>query len=233
MVTVSAIVKKIVNEKPLLHEGLRQGIVNFAALAEIIKPQVEQQMGEKINDAAVIMALRRHSEALEANDVKSISFEPHTQLTLKTSLVYFSVKRSPQLFKKLEELYKSFDYGAGDTFNIIHGNYEVSIITNEKREKKVAAAISEVGASQITTRERNLVSVSMSLDKDFPYTPGVLFAVTRKLYWDNINIFEIVSAATELTLIFQKKDAMKACASLQELIDEKRTHVTQNHNQPD
>ncbi len=220
MVTVSAVVKKLVNDKPLLQEGLRQGIISFAALAERIKPQVELEHGAKINDAAVMMAIRRHSESLQADDVKAIRFEPHTQLTLKTNLVYFSVKKSPQLFKKLEELYKLFDYGAGDTFNIIHGNYEVSIIANEKREKKVAAAISELGAGQVTTRERNLVSVSMSFDKDFPYTPGVIFAVTRKLYWDNINIFEIVSAATELTLIFQKKDAMKAYASLQELIDE-------------
>lgn len=221
MVTVSAIAKKLVNEKPLLQEGLRQGIISFAALAERIKPQVEQQLGRKISEAAVTMALRRHGETLQASDVKSIRFEPGTQLTLKTNLVYFSVRRSRQLFRKLEELYKSFDYEAGETFNVIHGNYEVSIITSGKREKKVAAEISELGAGQITTRERNLVSVSMSLDKDFPYTPGVLFAVTRKLYWDNINIFEIVSAATELTLIFQKKDAMKAYASLQELIEEK------------
>lgn len=223
MVTVSAVVKNLVNEKPLLQEGLRQGIINFAALAERIKLQVEQQLGRKINEAAIIMALRRHSEALQANDVKSIRFEAGTQLTLKTNLAYFSVKRSEQLLRKLEELYKSFDYEAGDTFNIIHGNYEVSIITNEKREKKVAAAISELGPGQITTKERNLVSVSMSLDKDFPYTPGVLFAVTRKLYWDDINIFEIVSAATELTLIFQKRDAMRAYAALQELIEEQST----------
>ncbi|MBI2142875.1 hypothetical protein HYU20_00850 [Candidatus Woesearchaeota archaeon] len=221
MVTVSAIAKKLVNEKPLLQEGLRQGIISYAALAEKIKPQVEQQLGRKISEAAVIMALRRHSEALQASDVRSIRFEAGTQLSLKTNLVYFSVKRSRQLFRKLEGLYKSFDYEAGETFNIIHGNYEVSIITSGKREKKVAAEISELGPGQITTRERNLVSVSMSLDKDFPYTPGVLFAVTRKLYWDDINIFEIVSAATELTLIFQKKDAMRAYAALQELIEEK------------
>lgn len=221
MVTVSAAAKKLVDEKPLLQEGLRQGIISFAALAERIKPQVEQQLGKKIKEAAIVMALRRHGEALEESDVKRISFEPHIQLTLKTNLVYFSVKRSTQLFRKLEELYKLFDYGAGDTFNIIHGNYEVSIITNEKHEKKIAAAASELGAGQVTTREKNLVSISMSFGRDFPYTPGALFAVTRKLYWDNVNIFEVVSAATELTLIFQKKDAMRAYASLQEMVDEK------------
>lgn len=218
MVTVSAIVKKIVNEKPLLQEGLRQGIISFAALAERIKPQVEQQLGKKINDAAVVMALRRHSESLKASDVKTLKFDAHTQLVLKTNLIYFSVKRSPQLFRKLESLYKSFDYESGDTFNLIHGNNEVSIVTGDKHEKKVAKALED---EEITTKEKNLVSISMAPEKDFMYTPGVLFSVTRKLYWDDINIFEIVTTATELTFIFQKKDAMRAYASIQELLEEK------------
>ncbi len=218
MVTVSAVVKKIVNEKPLLQEGLRLGIISFAALAEKIKPEVQQQLGEEVSDAAVIMALRRHSEALVSSDVKRVRFEPHAQLTLKTNLVYFSVKRSPQLFNRLETLYKLFDYEAGDTFNVIHGNQEVSIITNDKHEKDVIAAI---GPGQVATQEKNLVSISMGLERDFLYTPGIIFAVTRKLYWDNINIFELVTAATELTFIFHKKDAMRAYASIQELIEEK------------
>ena len=218
MVTVSAVVKKMVNEKPLLQEGLRQGIISFAALAERIKPQVEQQLGKDVNDAAVIMALRRHSEDLAGGEVKKIRFAPHAQLTLKTNLVYFSVKRSPELFRKLENLYKHFDYELGDTFNVIHGNYEVSIITDDKHEKKVAAALLE---EEITTKEKNLVSISMSLEREFVYTPGIIFAVTRKLYWDNINIFELVTAAIELTFIFLQKDAMRAYASIQELIEEK------------
>lgn len=216
MVTVSAIVKKIISEKPLLQEGLRQGIINFAALTEKIRPNVEQHLGKETSDASIIMALRRHSESLKASDVKSVRFEPHTQLILKTNLVYFSAKRPQQMLKKLEELYRHIDYEAGDTLNVINGNREVSVITNDKNEKKVSTAI---GSEHVTTRERNLVSISMGLDKDFPYTPGVLFAVTRKLYWDNINIFEIVTTATELTFIFQKKDAMNAYASIQDLLE--------------
>ena len=37
MVTIGAVVKKIISEKPLLQEGLRQGIISHAALAEKIK----------------------------------------------------------------------------------------------------------------------------------------------------------------------------------------------------
>ena len=179
---------------------------------------MEQQLGKNAQSPAIMMALRRHSESLKAADAKP-KLNLNTQLSLKTGLTYFSVKRSPQLFKKLESLYKTFDYESGDTFNVIQGNSEVSVIANDKHEVKIAAALND---EKITTKERNLVSISVEPEKDFAYTPGVLFAVTRKLYWDNINIFEIVTTATELTFLLQKKDAMRAYASLQELLDEKQ-----------
>jgi len=217
MVTASATVKKIISESPLLHEGLRQGLMNYAAVAEKIKPQVEQQLGSRVTDAAVIMALRRQGDELGAGEDKRAKQELRSQLILKTGLVYFSVKRSPQLFRKLEELHRLFNQDAGDTLNIIHGNSEVSVITNDKYAKKVGSILEK---EQVMTRERGLVSISMSLPKDFAYTPGVVFAATRKLYWDNVNIFELVTTATELTFIFMKKDAMRAYASLQELTEE-------------
>ncbi|MBI2145344.1 hypothetical protein HYU18_03415 [Candidatus Woesearchaeota archaeon] len=217
MVTVSAVVKKLVAEKPLFQEGLRQGIVNYAALAENIMPNVRQHLGKEVKTAAVIMALRRHGESLHEKDVREVRLSPHAQLILKTGLAYLSMKRTPQLFRRLENLHRTVNYEAGDTFNVIHGNHEVSIIADDKNEKKAIAAI---GQENVTTTERSLVSVSMALEKDFLYTPGILFAVTRKLYWDNINIFEMVTTATELTLIFQKKDAMRAYASMQELIED-------------
>ena len=53
---------------------------------------------------------------------------------------------------------------------------------------------------------------------DFLHTPGIIFNAVRKLAWDNINIFEIVSTMTELTFILNKKDSMKAYEVLQELV---------------
>ena len=61
MVTISNIVKKIVQENPLLYEALARNIINFANLAEELKPEIEKVMGEKVKEQAIIMALRRHN----------------------------------------------------------------------------------------------------------------------------------------------------------------------------
>ena len=219
MVTISTIVKKLIDERPLLQEGLRQGILNYAAVAETLQAQVGSMLGTEAHLPAIMMAIRRHGESIQLREARP-KLTMHSQVTLKTGLVYFSVKRSAQLFRKLEGLAPALDYEAGDTFNIIHGNTDVSIITNDRNEKKIATALA---GEKVATKERNLVSISLEPEKDFAYTPGVLFAVIRKLYWDNINIFEIVTTATELTFIFQKKDVMRAYASIQELLDATKT----------
>jgi hypothetical protein len=58
----------------------------------------------------------------------------------------------------------------------------------------------------------------LTYSKDFLYTPGIIFNVTRNISWENINIFEIVSTNTELTLIIHKKDAMNGYKALEKII---------------
>ena len=65
MVTVSHIVKKIINSRPMLYEALANDIVNFANLAEELKPQIEKEIGSKISEASIIMAIRRHAEGIQ------------------------------------------------------------------------------------------------------------------------------------------------------------------------
>ena len=52
-------------------------------------------------------------------------------------------------------------------------------------------------------------------------TPGIIFEVTRKLYWEDVNIFELITTATELTFIFRQKDSLKAYKAIEELIADK------------
>jgi aspartokinase len=115
----------------------------------------------------------------------------------------------------LKKMYDIVDFEKGDILNIIQGNFEVSIITNERNKKKFLELLKN---EKIQNIEENLVSLSMTFSKDFLYTPGVIFNIIRNIAWNNINIFEIVSTNTELTFILHKKDAMKGYNALDKLI---------------
>jgi len=128
----------------------------------------------------------------------------------------FNVVKSNNLLTKIKNLYSLIDFEKGEILNIILGNNEVSIITNEKCEKKL---LDFLKGEKILNKEFDLVSLTISFhSSDFIETPGVIFTAIRKLAWNNINIFEIVSTMTELTFILKKKDSIKAYNVLYELV---------------
>ena len=217
MVTASHLVKKIVGENSFLMEAMSRELISYGNLAEQLKPEIEKELGRKIKEPAVIMALRRYAEELQGFDKKVRKFKFEGEILMRTNIIDFNVVKSNNMLAKIKNLYSLIDFEKGEILNIILGNNEVSIITNEKCEKKLLNFLS---GEKILNKEFDLVSLTVSFySKDFIQTPGVIFTAIRKLAWNNINIFEIVSTMTELTFILKKKDSIKAYNSLYELIE--------------
>ena len=216
MVTVSHIVKKIVSQQSFVEEALGKNIISIANLAEQILPDIEKELGKKIKQAAVVMALRRFSEEISKQRKISKSFDYTAEILMKTNIADFTFVKSPSLLAKLRTIHNLVNFERGDTLNIILGNNEVSIITNEKHIQKLTQFLAQ---EKIINKEKDLVSLTVIFTKDdFTHTPGIIFNAVRKLAWDNINIYEIVSTMTELTFILHKKDSMKAYEVLQEMV---------------
>ena len=128
----------------------------------------------------------------------------------------FNVVKSSNLLNKIKNIYSLVDFSKGDTLNIILGSNEVSIVANEKYKEKLSDFLK---GEKILNKEFDLVSLTIIFEgKGFLTTPGVVFTAIRKLAWEQINIYEIVSTMTELTFILSKKDSMKAYNVLQELL---------------
>lgn len=216
MVTISHLVEKIVNERPLLFQALEQDIVSFGNLAAQLEKEITEELGKEIKRSAVVMALRRYSDKIQSkHDLPKFDFR--SEINMKTNLCDIAIQKSPSLFLKLQKINKLADYAKGDTLNIIRGNYEVSIVTNLKYLDKIRK---ELKGEKIIKVEENLVALSLNFSEKFLYTPGVISTVVRKLTWEDINIYELISTFTELTFIISKKDATKGYTALQSLVNE-------------
>jgi hypothetical protein len=218
MPTISSATKAAIDSKPLLYEALSQGIVSFSNLAEKIRPELEKELGEDIDLPAVIMALRRYSDRMKPMEDRKIPFNFNTEIIMKTGIMDLTLVKTPSLMQKMKRLYNLPDYDKGETLNIIQGNYEITLVINEKYKSQI---IDILKAEKILNREVGLVSFTMSFSKDFLYSPGIIAMVTRKLAWDNINLFEVISTMTEVIIILNSRDAVRAYSSLQSLIEDR------------
>lgn len=213
MVTISHIVQKLVNNRVFIQEAMSRGIISHGSLAEQLKPEIEEELGREVKHHAIVMALRRYTETLKGMH-KKISFDYTSEIIMKTDICDIAVFRSPSLLDKIKEIYDIVDFEKGDILNVIHGRYEVSIVTNERYRERVLGFLND---EKVLNMEKDLISLTLTYAKDFLYTPGVVFNVVRNIAWENINIFEIVSTNTELTLILYKKDAIKGYKALEKL----------------
>lgn len=214
MVTVSHLVEKIVEKKPFLEEALAKGIINYAALAEILQPDIEKELKIKVKTSAVMMALRRFSEKLEKSFVGQapIKFK-ESDLTIRSDLFEVTALKSPSI--DIRELYDLVDFSKGDFLTVTQGLYEVTIIASRKHKAKILKLLDR---EKIVKTVDNLSSLTVKIPIEALETIGLFYVVTKALTWDNINIIEIVSTLTEMTFILKEDDVSNAFNTLKKLI---------------
>jgi len=216
MVTVAHLVKKAVQQNEFLLEAMSKDLISFGNLAALLKKDIEKELGSAVKDAAIVMALRRYADELSSRIQKIEGRHLSGEILMRTNIMDVNVLKTPSFSRKIKDLYKIVDVEHGDIFNVILGNNEASIITNEKYREKLNSFLK---GEEVTSKQQDLVAITLRFDsKEFMTTPGVIFSAVRRLAWESINIFEVVSTLTELTFILHKNDSMKAYTALQEIV---------------
>ena len=207
MVTIAHIVKKKINESHFIQECIIKDIVSYAGLAESLQPLVEQELGEKVKTTAIMMAIRRHSAYLQEKGLKRVPKELLRNLVSKTNVMDICIRKNEENYVKIRDFHKLVDREKGEFVNIIEGDNEIVIVTNESCLGRINNIFN---AKEIKSKEMSLVSISLKFQGDFLHTPGVIYSVLRELAWHDINIYEVISTNQELNLILGKKDFTKA-----------------------
>ncbi len=215
MVTIAHLVEKLIEDKPFIQEALTKGILNHAALAEQLTPEIERELKKQVKFSAVNMAIRRLSEKLEKKESKLPKFDIESDITIKSDLIEITLYKVEEVQSKLPDIHKLIDFRSGDILTITQGLHEVMIITNKKYKEEILKAFTK---KNIKKTIENLSSLTIKLPVNGTETPGIFYQATRTLAWENLSIVDIVSTLTELTLILKEEDTGKAFNILKDLI---------------
>jgi hypothetical protein len=61
---------------------------------------------------------------------------------------------------------------------------------------------------------RNLSAIVIRLAPSAVQTPGVYYAILKRLAWQNLNVVDVVSTCTEFTIVLGNEEVDKAFSAL-------------------
>ena len=103
MITIAQTIEKVIAGHPSYGEALREGIVNFSALARKMMPEIEEILLEDVTEGSVVMALRRHAADLAIKYPKE-TVHPIRNITVRSDIVELAFLSTPELNKIHQKL---------------------------------------------------------------------------------------------------------------------------------
>lgn len=213
VIKISDHVSQIINRSPFLTEALAEGLVNVSSLARKIHPEVEQAIGKKINNSAIVMAINRLpvGELLLLDKNLRQFFRKMTDISVRSGLLDYTFLNSETLLAKQVDLLKAISEQAKVFYSFSQGVSETTILISDNMGKKLEEIFR---TEKMLVKEKDLCSISLMLPEGNQFIYGVYYYILKELALNGINLVEMISTSNEYTIVVGNKDLDKAFSLL-------------------
>ncbi len=197
--SVSQEVKDFIAKRPFIIDAIRQGVVNYTALARVIKKQI----GAGSIEAIKVSIIREKENIAQTRGLQEKSILD----LLKKTKVNLQDKISVIISKKELDIPHIVVADLGKEF--------VYVVDQTQMEKY--ESLSNV-KKDVILMEKNLVALILKSPEEIKDTPGVVAFISQLLASKNINMKEFLSFYTDTIIVLEVKDALAAFSLLQKYI---------------
>lgn len=215
MITVPQAVEKIIKRSRYLSEALSKNLINTSSLARYIKPEVETLVYKGITSGSVTVAIKRLQKNLSKGYPQIKVFKEAPDMIVRSNLTLIYAKNSNNILQRLSEIEKA-SQNLQKKALFTYGRVETIILTNKMNLDRIKKILKD---EEITEAFPNVSSITIHLPEKSVVNPGVFYFFIKSLAWEGVNILDILSTQTELTLIFQQKDINTAFGIMQSLFE--------------
>ena len=216
--SVPAAVESIVTHNQAIHMGLKLRIINYHALATIIKSDAERLTGKPTTINTLVVAIKRFSDSLVEEENKKLPGQDVLRgatITLTSDIVDVTIRSKksefPSILKKIVEISSQLD----ESLDLFKSSNLLKLVASEKEYKSLIRP--ELGKSRIAKESMGLSKLTLHLSPLAKRDSGFSLYISELLYRQGINV--IHSYIDEDTVILVNKgDAPRAYEILEQEI---------------
>jgi hypothetical protein len=216
MNSIGTATEALINRSPFLREAMAEDLINISALARKLQPDIEEMLGKKINEGAVVMAIKRMTPGLyqRLNTKITNMMGDLGDFLVRNNLTDFTFENSDTLKTAQTLLFERISKESDSFFALCQGVTETTYVLQERHSALMEKYFAK---ERLKSHNLNLSSVTVVLPNLNNEIYGVYYYLLKHLAWQGINIVEIVSTSTEFTVVVRQDDVESAFGILMQL----------------
>lgn len=218
MKTISDCINEIIKDNPFLEEGLSRQILNYSALAKDLNKVVSNKMHKPVKDGAIMMALRRYNPPINLNHSFHLKrfFANLGDITVRSNLCDLTYQNSNTLVLNQSKLLEEINSNQNLFYAFSRGIHESNVMISSSEKSKVLKHFKE---EVIIDEKDKLNAISIKLPEGNSKVTGLYYQIFKRLAWENIALYEVVSTTNEFTILVEDQYVDKAFSVIKRLKD--------------
>lgn len=214
--SVSKAVYAIVNNDLSLQDALHRRYANYSAVARIMKPLVEREVGHRVKLDTLITAVRRTQVAFKHPPGRVKQIIAKSVINLRSDVAKVSVEKSKRTVDVVRRTLAEF---RGEFLEVLEGITSVTFLVDRESFKGL---LSQFRREEILDQRMDLAAIVIQSPRDIVDAPGCITAFYNQLARMHMNVQETVSCYTETIIVLGMEDVGRAISALSDMINEAR-----------
>jgi hypothetical protein len=209
--SISRVVKSLIESDLSIQDALQRGYGNYSAIARILKPKVEEELGYKTKLEAITTAVKRTKKKhiLQHEELKNIIAE--SVINLRTDVAKITVEKTTDTMRDVRETLAGY---SEEFFQVLEGTSTITLIFDQKLFAEIQSSLQE---EKVLDMKMDLAAVIVRSPKEIINTPGCAIAFYNPVSMSHINIEETMSCFTDTIMILRMEDVGRAFNVLSDL----------------
>ena len=202
MKTIASCVNEILVSRPFLEEALSRDIINFSALAKDLNQTISEMLCKPVKEGAITMALRRYKPPVDVENVGRLKnvFKNLGDITVRSNLSDFTFLNSKTLIKSHSKVLEKINKNHQIFYAFTRGIFESNIIISSSEKE----SISEVFEYEKLIGLKDCLStITLNLPEGNSKIVGLYYQIFKRLAWDNVTLYEVISTTNEFTILVE------------------------------
>lgn len=216
MKTIASCVEDIINSHPYIEEALHEQIINYSALAFNLQDQVSEMLKKNVKTGAIMMALRRYNQSIPITHSLQLKkvFNKLGDITVRSNLSDFTFKNSDSLMNCHTRILEQINANNHVFYAFTRGVFESTIIISSSEAQNVIKEFKH--ENQIGFQDK-LSAISIGLPKGNSKVVGLYYHIFKKLAWQGVTLYEVISTTNEFTILVEDYLVDKAFSVIKQL----------------